>query len=106
MNCYTKGAIEEYLERNRQVLEDMRDQGVFTQAHVECELDNMRRKIMCSTLLLTMVGCGATETINGNSSVATETISSISSVAEEVFKAPENYHAIVQVTINPKSTYT
>lgn len=45
MDRYTKGAIEEYLERNRRVLEDMCDQGVFTQADVESELEGIRRKI-------------------------------------------------------------
>lgn len=40
-----KGAVEEYLKHNRTILEGLRDQGVFSQADVESELENIKAKI-------------------------------------------------------------
>ena len=45
MDYYIKGAVEEYLKHNRTVLEGLRDQGVFSQADVESELENIKAKI-------------------------------------------------------------
>lgn len=46
MNRYIKSAIDEYVERSRPLLEEMRDQGIFTQSQVESELEGIRRKII------------------------------------------------------------
>lgn len=46
LDRYEKCAIEEYIQRQRTVLEKMRDEGIFTQSHVESELDGIRRKIV------------------------------------------------------------
>lgn len=45
MDHYIRGAVEEYIENSRGVLEDMRDQGVFSQADVEEQLERIRANI-------------------------------------------------------------
>lgn len=44
MDRYIKAVIEEYLARSRQVFEEMRNRGIFTQADVENELDSIHHK--------------------------------------------------------------
>lgn len=45
MDNYIRGAVEEYIENSRAVLEDMRDKGVFSQADVEDQLERIRANI-------------------------------------------------------------
>lgn len=45
MDHYIRGAVEEYIENSRAVLEDMRDKGVFSQADVEDQLERLRANI-------------------------------------------------------------
>ena len=45
LDYYIKGAVEEYLKHNRTILEGLRDQGVFSQADVESELENIKARL-------------------------------------------------------------
>lgn len=45
LDSYMKGAVEEYIENNRAVLEDMCEQGVFSPADVEEQLESIRANI-------------------------------------------------------------
>ena len=45
MDSYMKGAVEEYIENNRAVLEDMCERGVFSSADVEEHLESIRANI-------------------------------------------------------------
>ena len=45
LDHYIRGAVEEYIENSRAVLENMRDTGVFSQADVEEHLERIRANI-------------------------------------------------------------